>query len=143
MSMHMSDAYHNELLIRRSYLFPDKDQLVLITIKENPALLAGELEIQPFVFQTNPVREKIFRKGIPMMILVKINEQLEKDGLGFLFTQLVKAPIGIIEVVRPTERSYRFWNAFGREEVLSEDARNAPLKVYAYLTEFQTTNHYV
>jgi len=134
-SLHMSDAYRDELRIRRSYLFPDYNdqQLVLITIKENP-MLVGELEIRPFIFQTNPI-EGNFRKQISDAMLVKVRDQLMSDNLAYLYDQLLKSEIGIIEIERPKESRFRFWNAHG-QEMVSEDAKTAPFKVYAYLTQF-------
>jgi len=135
-SMHMSDAYREELKICQSYFFDDKDQVTLITIKQNPNLPDGEYEIRPFIIQTNP--NIILRNKISSRTLRKVRKQLELDGMGNLYHELTNSPIGVIEIVRPIEKRFRFWNAFG-QEVVCEDSAKPPFKVYAYLTEFKTT----
>jgi len=136
-SLHMADAYREDLNILCSYLFPDQDQMTLITIKQNPTMRqAGQYEIRPFIFQTNP--NTIVRKRISDKMLDKIRGQLELDDMDELYEQLIKAPVGIIEVTRPTKRQFRFRNAHG-QELISENANNPPFKVYAYLTKFRST----
>jgi len=142
-SLHMADAYRFELRIRQSYLFADQDQMTLFCVRQRQTV-PNELEIRPFIFKTNP--NIPVRKRISTRALNKVRDMLNADNLGRLYDQLIKAPIGVVEVSRPNTAPYSFWNAYGNEVVWGDSGvgaskiRKAPFKVYAYLTAFRTTS---